>query len=121
MTTVLLVAVFAFAGAYAFINGFHDVSNSVAAAIRTRALTPGVAVVLASVAGGPDGLAAYDRQRRPRSQQVAKASRAIGRFGQQLENPIAVAARNTVMRLTPSRVALRSMARYADWRPPPLP
>lgn len=49
MTTVLLVAVFAFAGAYAFINGFHDVSNSVAAAIRTRALTPGVAVVLASV------------------------------------------------------------------------
>ena len=49
MTPVLLVAVFAFAGAYAFINGFHDVSNSVAAAIRTRALTPGVAVVLASV------------------------------------------------------------------------
>jgi len=79
------------------------------------------AVVLASVAGRPDGLAAYDRQRRPRSQQVAKASRAIGRFGQQLENPIAVAARNTIMRLTPPRLALRSMARYADWRPPPLP
>jgi 2-polyprenyl-6-methoxyphenol hydroxylase-like FAD-dependent oxidoreductase len=78
------------------------------------------AVVLASVAGRPDGLAAYDQQRRPRSQRVAKASRAIGRFGQQLRNPIAVTVRNTAMRLTPPRLALRSMARYADWRPPPL-
>ena len=34
---------------------------------------------------------------------------------------VAVAARNAVMRLTPPRLALRSMARYADWRPPPLP
>jgi 2-polyprenyl-6-methoxyphenol hydroxylase-like FAD-dependent oxidoreductase len=76
------------------------------------------AVVLAAVAGQPGGLAAYDSRRRPRSQQVAKASRMIGRFGQQLENPIAVAARNTLMRLTPPRLALRSMARYADWRPP---
>ena len=42
----------------------------------------------------------------------------IGRLGQQLENPIAVATRNAVMRLTPPRLALRSMARYADWRPP---
>lgn len=76
------------------------------------------AVVLAAVADRPDGPAAYDAQRRPRSQQVAKASRMIGRFGQQLENPIAVAARNTVMRLTPPRLALRTMARYADWSPP---
>ncbi|MDR7281141.1 FAD-dependent monooxygenase [Catenuloplanes atrovinosus] len=78
------------------------------------------AVVLAAVAGRPDGLAEYDRQRRPRSQRVARASRAIGRFGQQLDNPLAVAARNAVMRLTPPGLALRSMARYADWRPPPL-
>ncbi|TDC61376.1 FAD-dependent oxidoreductase [Micromonospora sp. KC207] len=78
------------------------------------------AVVLACVAGRPDGLATYDQQRRPRSQRVAKASRAIGRFGQQLENPIAVAIRNTILRLTPPRLALRSMARHADWRPPPL-
>ncbi|MER5457631.1 FAD-dependent monooxygenase [Micromonospora sp. NPDC002389] len=76
------------------------------------------AIVLAAVADRSDGLATYDAHRRPRSQQVAKASRAIGRFGQQLENPIAVAARNTVMRLTPPRLALRSMARYADWHPP---
>ncbi|WP_117210682.1 FAD-dependent monooxygenase [Allorhizocola rhizosphaerae] len=77
------------------------------------------AIVLACLAGRPDGLTAYDQQRRPRSQQVAKASRMIGRFGQQLENPIAVAARNTIMRLTPPRLALRSMSRHADWRPPP--
>ena len=42
----------------------------------------------------------------------------IGRFGQQLQNPVAVAARNTVIRLVPPRLALRSMARYADWHPP---
>ncbi|MEV4666113.1 FAD-dependent monooxygenase [Micromonospora echinofusca] len=78
------------------------------------------AVVLASVAGRPDGPLAYDRQRRPRSQRVARASRAVGRFGQQLENPVAVAARDAVLRLTPPRLALRSMARYADWRPPSL-
>ncbi|MEU8046193.1 FAD-dependent monooxygenase [Micromonospora echinofusca] len=76
------------------------------------------AVVLASVAGRPDGPLAYDRQRRPRSQRVARASRAVGRFGQQLENPVAVAARDAVLRLTPPWLALRSMARYADWRPP---
>ena len=78
------------------------------------------AVVLAAVAGRPDGLTAYDRQRRPRSQQVAAASRAIGRFGQQLQNPLAVAARNTLVRLIPPRVAMRSMARYADWTLPVL-
>jgi 2-polyprenyl-6-methoxyphenol hydroxylase-like FAD-dependent oxidoreductase len=78
------------------------------------------AVVLAAVAHRPDGLAAYDRLRRPRSQRVAKASRVVGRLGQQLSNPVAVAARNALMRLTPPRLALRSMARFADWRPPPL-
>ena len=36
----------------------------------------------------------------------------IGRFGQQLENPLAVAARNTAMRLTPPRLALRLSAPY---------
>ncbi|MFJ7749769.1 anion permease [Arthrobacter sp. NPDC097144] len=49
MEPVLLAAVVLFAGAYAFINGFHDVSNSVATSVRTRALTPAVAVVLASI------------------------------------------------------------------------
>lgn len=49
MSAVLLAAVLCLSGAYAFINGFHDVSNSVATSVRTRALTPGVAVVLAAV------------------------------------------------------------------------
>jgi 2-polyprenyl-6-methoxyphenol hydroxylase-like FAD-dependent oxidoreductase len=62
-------------------------------------------------------LAEYDARRRPRSQSVAAASYRIGRFGQQLSNPVAVAVRNAALRRTPARVALRAMARYADWRP----
>ncbi|MEU2615410.1 hypothetical protein ABZ570_28110 [Micromonospora sp. NPDC007271] len=69
----------------------------------------------------PAALAAYDRQRRPRSQAVAVASWRAGRFGQQLRHPAAVALRNGLLRLTPARVALRSMARYADWQPPAGP
>ena len=49
MEPVLLAAVVLFAGAYAFINGFHDVSNSIATSVRTRALTPTVAILLAAV------------------------------------------------------------------------
>jgi hypothetical protein len=52
---------------------------------------------------------------------VAKAAKMVGRFGQQMHNPIAVALRDTVMRLTPPRAALRSMARYGDWTPPTWP
>lgn len=37
------------AGAFAFLNGFRDASSSVALAVRTRALTPTVAVLLASL------------------------------------------------------------------------
>ncbi|QLQ36205.1 FAD-dependent oxidoreductase [Micromonospora robiginosa] len=63
-------------------------------------------------------LAAYDRQRRPRSQAVARAALRTARYGQQLRHPVARALRDTVLRLTPSRAALRGMARYADWQPP---
>ncbi|WP_422733300.1 FAD-dependent monooxygenase [Micromonospora sp. WMMD558] len=82
------------------------------------------AVVLGAVCAGvpatgvPEALRAYDRQRRPRSQAIARASYGMGRFGQQLRNPAAIAVRNTLMRLVPARVALRNMARYADWHPP---
>lgn len=48
MEALLLGAVVVAAGGFAFLNGFHDVSNSVAAAVRTRALTPTVAVLLAA-------------------------------------------------------------------------
>ncbi|WP_035776505.1 inorganic phosphate transporter, partial [Arthrobacter sp. H5] len=49
MEVFLLAAVVLFAGGFAFINGFHDVSNSVATAVRTRALTPTVAVLLVAL------------------------------------------------------------------------
>ena len=65
----------------------------------------------------PEALADYDARRRPRSQEIAAASYRIGRFGQQLANPVLVAARNAAIRVTPSSVALRSMARFATWRP----
>ncbi|MGC5308052.1 FAD-dependent oxidoreductase [Micromonospora zamorensis] len=81
------------------------------------------AVVLGAVcAGGADGLpaalAAYDEQRRPRSQAIARAALRAGRYGQQLRNPLAIAVRDSALRLTPGRAALRGMARYADWSPP---
>ncbi|MGQ5261555.1 FAD-dependent oxidoreductase [Micromonospora sp. ZYX-F-536] len=76
------------------------------------------AVCAAGAEGLPAALAAYDQQRRPRSQAVARASWRAGRYGQQLRNPLAVAMRNTALRLTPARATLRGMARYADWQPP---
>ena len=48
MEPFLLGTVIVAAGGFAFLNGFHDVSNSVATAVRTRALTPTVAVLLAA-------------------------------------------------------------------------
>ncbi|NUS36663.1 MAG: inorganic phosphate transporter, partial [Pseudarthrobacter sp.] len=48
MTVVIFVAVVLLAAAFAFLNGFRDVSNSVALAVRNRALTPSVGVMLAA-------------------------------------------------------------------------
>ncbi|MGY5319866.1 anion permease [Neomicrococcus lactis] len=45
MTILLIVVIVAVCG-YSWLNGFHDASNSVAASVRTRALSPRVAVVL---------------------------------------------------------------------------
>ncbi|MEO3821810.1 FAD-dependent monooxygenase [Plantactinospora sp. B24E8] len=53
----------------------------------------------------PNALLRYDRERRPRSQQIARASYRIGRFGQQPESRIAVTLRNIMLRLTPSDTA----------------
>jgi 2-polyprenyl-6-methoxyphenol hydroxylase-like FAD-dependent oxidoreductase len=81
-------------------------------------------VLAASLASTPDvttALEAYDRQRRPRSQSIGRAATTISRFGQKLRHPVAVAVRNTAMRLTPDRVALSSMARFGRWTPPVLP
>lgn len=77
----------------------------------------------AALATGPTveaALARYDAQRRPRSQAVARAARQAGRIGQQLSHPLAVALRNTAMRLTPSRAATRMILRHHAWAPPHL-
>ncbi len=49
MTVFLFGLVVIFAAAFAFLNGFRDASTSVALAVRTRALTPTVAVLLAGL------------------------------------------------------------------------
>lgn len=63
-------------------------------------------------------LVRYDAERRPRSQAVARAARQAGRMGGQLTHPMAVALRNTAMRLTPSRTAVRMILRHHAWEPP---
>ncbi|MFE9451904.1 FAD-dependent monooxygenase [Streptomyces sp. NPDC006739] len=82
------------------------------------------AVTLAAALGAEStveaALARYDAERRPRSQAVARAARQAARMGQQLSHPLAVALRNTAMRLTPSRVATRMILRHHAWVPPSL-
>ncbi|MBH5338739.1 FAD-dependent monooxygenase [Streptomyces pactum] len=81
------------------------------------------ATLAAALAGEPtvaSALTRYDAERRPRSQSVARAARQAGRMGQQLAHPVAVAARNTAMRLAPSRVTIRAILRHADWTAPSL-
>ena len=53
-------------------------------------------------------------------QAVARAARQAGRMGQQLSHPLAVALRNTAMRLTPSRAATHMILRHHAWVPPRL-
>jgi len=65
-------------------------------------------------------LARYDHLRRPRTQAMSRAATRQLRFGQQLRAPIAVAARNTAVALTPNRIALLALARYGKWYPPAL-
>jgi 2-polyprenyl-6-methoxyphenol hydroxylase-like FAD-dependent oxidoreductase len=81
------------------------------------------AVLAAALATEPTvatALARYDAERRPRSQSVARAARQAGRLGQQLTHPLAVAVRNTALRLAPSRMTVRTILRHADWAPPGL-
>lgn len=46
METALLAVVLVLLGGLTFLNGFHDASNAVATAVRTRALTPRVALLV---------------------------------------------------------------------------
>jgi len=50
LSTAELVVVIAIALAFDFTNGFHDTANAVATSVSTRALTPRMAVLIASVA-----------------------------------------------------------------------
>lgn len=82
-------------------------------------------VVLAATVSGTDsvteGLRAYDAARRPRTAGILRAAWTSARFGEQLRNPVAVAARNTLLRALPSRVYLDGMRRFTAWTPPRLP
>ncbi|MFD3746861.1 FAD-dependent monooxygenase [Nocardia sp. NPDC058633] len=72
------------------------------------------AVILGNSVGEPNGLAEYDRRRRPRAQMIARRSARIGTIAQ-LSTPTAVALRDTAMRLTPASAQLRAMATVLDW------
>src|SRR5436189_2466138 len=50
MNDVLLVVVIVVALGFDFTNGFHDTANAVATSISTRAMTPRIAVLVASAA-----------------------------------------------------------------------
>lgn len=67
-----------------------------------------------------EGLRRYDAARRPRTQAIARTSRAICRFGHQLRHPLAVLIRDRAIALTPPKVALRSTMGTVNWEPPPL-
>ncbi|MEW2160317.1 FAD-dependent monooxygenase [Streptomyces sp. NPDC007189] len=80
-----------------------------------------LAAALAAETSVASALDRYDAERRPRAQAVARAARQAGRMGRQLSHPLAVALRNTALRITPSRAAMRTILRHADWTPPALP
>ncbi len=82
------------------------------------------AIVLAAAVNRTSDVATaltdYDHERRTRTQAMSLEATRQLRFGQQLQNPVAVAIRNTAVALTPDRIALLAIARYGKWRPPAL-
>jgi 2-polyprenyl-6-methoxyphenol hydroxylase-like FAD-dependent oxidoreductase len=82
------------------------------------------AELMAAAARHHDDVAAllirYDARRRPRSQAVAARSRQVGRLTSSISNPVLAALRDTVVRLTPSALSLRSTTAVADWTPSDL-
>ncbi len=82
------------------------------------------AVVLAHAVYTQDvdtALEHYDRQRRPRSQQVVRESVRMGKLGPQLTNPVATALRTAVLRCLPAKATARVGAGITGWAPPRLP
>lgn len=76
-----------------------------------------LAAVLTGTADVPAGLARYDRLRRPRSQRIAARSRMMGSVIMARRWPLPQ-LRNLAVRATPPALAMRSMDRMLDWRPP---
>jgi 2-polyprenyl-6-methoxyphenol hydroxylase-like FAD-dependent oxidoreductase len=76
-----------------------------------------LAALLDSHADVESALVAYDKERRPRAQAIARRSHQIGVMAQWSWGP-AAAARNLVLRLTPSSAMLRSLGPALSWKPP---
>lgn len=72
------------------------------------------AVVLGRVLAAGEGLDAYDRHRRPRTQMITRRSHQIGTVAQ-WASPAAVRLRDSALRLLPSSSFTRSLAPILDW------
>lgn len=64
-------------------------------------------------------LAAYDAARRPRTERLSGMSERLGR-PTRVSHPVAIALRNTLIRLMPVRLAMASFSRPTRWTPPPI-
>jgi 2-polyprenyl-6-methoxyphenol hydroxylase-like FAD-dependent oxidoreductase len=74
------------------------------------------AVVLAKTLADGDGLDAYDRRRRPRTQMIAQRAHRVGAAAQ-WASPIAAGLRNTALRLLPTSALIRSLTPVLHWTP----
>jgi 2-polyprenyl-6-methoxyphenol hydroxylase-like FAD-dependent oxidoreductase len=72
------------------------------------------AVVLAETVDSGDGLDAYDRSRRPRTQMIARRAHQIG-VTAQWSSSVAVRLRNTALRALPTSSFVRSLAPILQW------
>ncbi|UGT44765.1 FAD-dependent monooxygenase [Nocardia yamanashiensis] len=76
-----------------------------------------LAALLDTHAGIGAALAAYDKQRRPRTQQIATRSHRIGAVAH-WSFPPAAALRDLIVRLTPAKALLDGLAPVLEWEPP---
>ncbi|WP_335934701.1 FAD-dependent monooxygenase [Streptomyces sp. PTD5-9] len=76
-----------------------------------------LAALLAVHPGVDSALASYDRERRPRTQMIARCSHRIGAVAQWGRAPVRL-VRDRVLRLTPSSAMLSVLGPVLDWRPP---